>query len=108
MEAEWLMSSSNNSNQDQDGYPKRDMRISKRISAKLYRQDGECVPVFVGNLSRYGVQVESDIAVEIGEAINLSIDEIGEFEGVVRWKLPHFFGVHTIDTIATELLDDQN
>ncbi|MEO9600761.1 PilZ domain-containing protein [Parasphingorhabdus sp.] len=95
-----------NSRDTPEAYRERDDRMTKRIAAKLLKHDGQWVPVFVGNLSRYGIQVESDITVEIGEAISLSVEGLGDFDGVVRWSQDNHFGIHTIDTVNLGLLDD--
>jgi hypothetical protein len=100
----------NNENPDQDRYSddESDRRITARVAATLYLKDGKGVPVFIGNFSRYGVKVQSGLKVEIGEAIMLSIEGLGDFDGVVRWSRQHQFGVHTVDTINVDLLSDQD
>jgi hypothetical protein len=86
----------------------RDERIPKRMAAKLCRLNGERVPVRIGNLSRNGVEVESAKKFEIGEAITLLVDGMGEYEGVVRWHRNNNIGIHTIDTINIGFLSARN
>ncbi|WP_156472145.1 PilZ domain-containing protein [Sphingorhabdus sp. M41] len=98
-----------NSN-DWDGLEERDEhdeRLVKRAAAKICRQDGPWIPVSVGNISIYGAQVESDTKVEIGEAVSLSVEGLGDFDGVVRWSRHNHFGVRTFDTINVGLFDDR-
>tara|TARA_R110000824_G_scaffold24024_4_gene85049 strand:+ start:1151 stop:1471 length:321 start_codon:yes stop_codon:yes gene_type:complete len=91
---------------DHDRYSENqsDNRVSARITAIVHQQDNPGVPVLIGNLSRYGVKVESNLQVEIGEVIKLSIDGLGDFEGVVRWSGENQFGVHSFDTIDLNLI----
>lgn len=105
---EYFMKNKNDSDHDRYSEDENNKRIATRMTATLYRQNGEGIPVFVENLSTYGVKVESNLKIEIGEAITLSIEGLGDFDGVVRWIRQNHFGVHTIDSININLLSDQN
>jgi len=91
---------------DHDRYSEdeSDNRVGARITAIVHQQDKPDVPVLIGNLSRYGVKVESNMQIEIGEVIKLSIEGLGDFEGVVRWSGENQFGVHSFDTIDLNLI----
>ena len=100
-----------NSDQDpgdiSDDRDARDELIYKKISARMRTEVGGTSDIEIEDLSRHGIRATCDNPPEVGDAIVISIDEFGEFEGVVRWVRQNHFGVHTVVAINYDELPSE-
>jgi len=82
----------------------RDERVSREIDAEMSIESGDPKPITIENLSRHGLQARADELPAKGDAVLVTIAEIGEYEGVVRWVTQEQFEIHIIGMIGIDRL----
>ncbi|MEM8917556.1 MAG: hypothetical protein AAGE37_01750 [Pseudomonadota bacterium] len=82
----------------------RDTRFNIRLKVPMERDNGMSETICIENLSIWGFQATCHFPPETGEAVIVTIGDLGEFEGVVRWQRDYRFGVHTFEKIDIQAL----
>ena len=77
----------------------RDARFNIKLEAPMQRENGQIEKVRIENLSIWGFQATCPVPPKVGEAVLVTLADLGEFEGVVRWQRDSRFGVHTFERI---------
>lgn len=82
----------------------RDARFDIKLDAPMQRENGDIEKICIENLSIWGLQATCPFPPKTGEAVLITIADLGEFEGVVRWQRDYRFGVHTFEKIDVQAI----
>lgn len=76
------------------GKPRSDQRDSMLLHATLRRcQDGDAAPVRIRNLSAGGMMAECDLLLDRGDAVEVSLRNVGIVKAIVAWSVDGRIGV---------------
>jgi hypothetical protein len=81
-----------------------DERFARRHHLSLRAQasiDGSGARVVIHNLSTTGLLIEADLALEVGDVIDVDLPEAGTTRAEVLWRSEDFYGCEFINTLST-------
>ena len=78
------------------GWISRDDRHSVDFNARVRLGDGRQVSARITDLSAEGCRLESIETLPIGARVTVTVNGVGDFEGLVRWSLLGNAGVRLI------------
>ena len=82
------------------GWISRDDRHTVEFDADVRLDDGRQVTARITDLSPEGCRLEADETLPIGAWVTLSVDGVGDFQGMIRWSLLGSAGVRLIGLAA--------
>jgi hypothetical protein len=81
----------------------KDLRLHRRhkvfLQASVYPIDTYC-DILIRDVSETGLSAETDVQLDVGQAVHLSFDEKAFFTGVVRWVRGRRFGLEFKDAVT--------
>lgn len=63
----------------------RELRRHVNLDAVACREDGQCFPILLTDISRDGCQFKTDIRFETGDHITVRHEVLGDLAAEVRW-----------------------